>query len=532
MTKKAHGGPELADYVQAGYPCLFLRTVEPQVAEQQVRSALEELDMGGIQLGVWKATTGLVVKRADAPEQDDGRQAAMDLTDAFNYVEKSREPIVGVFHNLRQMIGQYQNIQCLIDATFAARIVGSCVVLIGPYIDLPPELKNIITIVDISLPSQEQLVEEFSKLIRAYEKEIILPKKKSERQELIVTAARAAIGLDRLGAENALALSMSTSERVDIQIIQKQKEQEVRKSDVLEFWPVDQTIGDVGGFDYYKTWWERRERVFSTEAREYGLPYPKGVLIVGPAGTGKSLAAKATAHYLKLPLLRLDMGRIFRSLVGESEAAARMALQVTEAVSPVVLWMDEAEKGLAGMAGSGELDSGVTSRVISTILTWRQETTAPVILVMTANNVTTIPAMVYRKGRLDEVWATDLPLEHERVAIFAIHIRKRGRDPEDYDLQSLASLTHEFTGAEIEGCIEDCMFTAFDEGEEFTNQHIIQSIRETVPQAIRDKEELVSIRTWARSRARSVSSGQPPEIEGEAKDKTRNVRKLHPNKKK
>jgi SpoVK/Ycf46/Vps4 family AAA+-type ATPase len=358
-------------------------------------------------------------------------------------------------------------------------------------------------------------------MVRAYEREITVPKNKSKRAELILEAARAAIGLDELGAESAMALSMATAEAIDIKIIQAQKEQEVRKSDVLEFFPVDETIEHIGGFDYFKEWLSRRSKGFSAEAREYGLPYPKGMLIVGPAGTGKSLTAKATAAFLKLPLLRLDMGKVFRSLVGESEAAIRMALQVAEAVSPVVLWMDEVEKGLAGMRGSGELDSGVTGRVVSTVLTWRQETKYPVMLVATANDVAALPAMVYRKGRLDEVWATDLPEEHEREEIFGIHIEKRGRDRDDYDLALLAARTDDFTGAEIEGCIEDAMFLAFDEDEEFETEHILKSISETVPQAKRDAEELIAIREWVATRARRVSSGSAPKVTGSK------VRKLH-----
>jgi ATP-dependent 26S proteasome regulatory subunit len=519
--------PVLADYIQSSYPCIFLRTVQPQVAEKNIIEALEELEMKSIDIGIWKATTGFMVKRADAGKNEDGRKVCDDLTDAILHVSErgSDNPIIGVFHNLRKLLDHYQNIQCIIDASMSARSSGSCIILVGPHLDLPPELKNIVTILEIPLPTQDQIVEQYTKLVRAYEKEISLPKNKNERKDLIIDAARAAIGLDELGAESAMALSMATAESIDIKVIQAQKEQEVKKSDVLEFFPVDGGIEDVGGFDYFKEWLTRRSRAFSKDAREYGLPYPKGMLIVGPAGTGKSLTAKATAAFLKLPLLRLDMGKVFRSLVGESEAAIRMALQVAEAVSPVVLWIDEVEKGMAGMRGSGELDSGVTGRVVSTVLTWRQETKYPVMLVATANDVASLPAMVYRKGRLDEVWATDLPEEHERAEIFGIHIRKRDRDPDDYNLTLLAQRTEEFTGAEIEGCIEDAMFLAFENDVEFETKHIIKSINETVPQALRDAEELNAIREWVASRARGVSSGSAPKKEGSK------VRKLHTKKK-
>ena len=219
----------------------------------------------------------------------------------------------------------------------------------------------------------------------------------------------------------------------------------------------------------------------------------------------------------------MDVGKIFRSLVGESESAMRLALQVVEAVSPAVLWIDELERGLAGMKGSGELDSGVTSRVVSTLLTWRQETKAPVFLVGTCNDVAALPSMVYRKGRLDEVWATDLPTEEEREEIFRIHLRKRKRDPDDFDCALLAVNSEEMVGAEIETCIEDAMFSAFDRGDEVSTSYILSAIRETVPQAQRDKEEVQAIREWVSTRARLVAGGN----KSKPKSMGSKVRKIH-----
>jgi SpoVK/Ycf46/Vps4 family AAA+-type ATPase len=185
----------------------------------------------------------------------------------------------------------------------------------------------------------------------------------------------------------------------------------------------------------------------------------------------------------------------------------------------------EMDKGLAGMRGSGELDSGVTSRVVSTILTWRQETRAPVVLAGTANDVATLPSMVYRKGRLDEVWATDLPTTPEREQIFSIHIRKRHRKPDNFNLKLLAKSSDRFVGAEIEGVIEDALFSAFDVGEEITTNHILRSIRDTIPQAERDAEEIKAIREWVSTRARLVGSGEIVEINGAKKVRQLNIKK-------
>jgi SpoVK/Ycf46/Vps4 family AAA+-type ATPase len=230
--------------------------------------------------------------------------------------------------------------------------------------------------------------------------------------------------------------------------------------------------------------------------------------------SGKSLCAKATAAFLKLPCLRLDMGRVARSLYGESEAALRLALQVAEAVAPVVMWIDEIDKGFAGISGSGNLDSGVTSRTIQTFLTWRQETRAAIFIAATANTVENLPSMVYRKGRFDEVWATDLPSKEERSEIFSIHLKKRGRDPKKFNLQSLAKETPDFVGAEIESCIEDAMFSAFDKGKEVDTDFVLGAIEDTVPQAKRDKVEIQKIQAWVQANARLVSGRDAEERQG------------------
>jgi SpoVK/Ycf46/Vps4 family AAA+-type ATPase len=502
---------------------LFLPTVEPEVAERRVRDALIEQGLEDMPFGTWKITTGLMLGGV-SPEIKPVKRVD-DLYEALVYVEASDKPVVLLVYNARHHIVEPQIQQALIDAILSARLKGSHIILIGSHLELPPELRPLVTWVDCPLPTRDAIIEQYRKIVQAYKKDIQLPKLKEEREALLRDAATAAVGMDMMGAENAIALSLASKECIDLSILQSQKEQEVRKSDVLEFVRVDESMDDVGGFSEFKIHLAARKAVFSEEARVYGLPYPKGYLIVGPAGSGKSLAAKAVAHYLKLPLLRLDMGRIFRSLMGESEAAIRLGLQVAEAVSPCVLWIDEIDKGFAGMAGSGELDSGVTARVVSTILTWRQETIYPVVLMATANNVATIPSMVYRKGRLDEVWATDLPTEAERDEIFRIHIRKRNRDPEAYNTAVLAARTENYVGAEIEGVLEDAMFKAFNQDMEFEDGHILESIRETVPQAQRDREEIAAIREWVKTRARHVSK------EGEARAQKAVVRPIRSKKK-
>jgi len=517
-------GPDLADYIQAGYPCIFLRTTEAYAVDDLIRAAVREQENSDrFSYGIWKSTTGLLIGGVDTPVEQ-MRSRDRDLIPALAYIETTSDHVIALY-NLRQFMENYQVIQQLQDTIIKIRLTGSHLVLVGPHLDLPPELSNLVTFVDVPLPSKEQIEKQYTDIIERYADDLDLPRKKEERMTLIRAAANSAVGLDLLGSESAIALSMARSRGIDLSLIQAQKEQQIRQSDVLEFIDVKDSMDDVGGFDVFKNWLIRRKRAFSEEAREYGLPYPKGMLVCGIAGTGKSLLCKATAKYLNLPCLRLDIGKIFKSLVGASEAAIREALKVAEAVSPCVLWLEELEKGLAGARGSGELDSGVTARVVSTILTWRQETTAPVVLVATANDVTSLPSMVYRSGRLDAVWASDIPNLTEREEIFKIHLRKRRRDPKKFNCSLLAERSKDFTGAEIESCIEDAMFSAFDEGEEVTTKHILVSIRDTIPQAQRDKEEIMVLREWVETRARKVSSGKQEQV------RKASVRRINPKKK-
>jgi SpoVK/Ycf46/Vps4 family AAA+-type ATPase len=288
----------------------------------------------------------------------------------------------------------------------------------------------------------------------------------------------------------------------------------VKKSGLLEIAEPDQRgLDAVGGLNVLKAWIMKRKRSYTPAAEAYLLPPPKGVLIVGVPGTGKSLSAKAIGTALGVPTLRLDIGALFNSLVGESESRTRAALNLAEALAPCVVWIDEVDKGLAGASGSGAGDSGVTKRVFGTIITWMQERKRPVFLVATANDVTNLPPEFLR--RWDEIFAVDLPTEEERAAIFYIHLQKRKRMPlaqrfniaTDTRASLAITATEEFTGSEIEKVIEAAMYDAFDEdGREFTIDDIISAARRTTPLAQTAKEKIDAIRDWAKTRATWASS--------------------------
>lgn len=519
---------KLSDYLKASYPCLFLCTAEPGAAEMAVYSALRELDLD-MRVGVWSVTRGLLISD-HVPEPGTETHANMqecrdgdDFLDALDYLatnpaQSNQTPLIVIFYNIRHYLTSPQAVQKVIDTISAVEESASHLIFAGAHIELPIELQSMVTWVDIPLPSQEDLEAEIRKLTAAYKNDIDLPKAENEQNTQISLCARAAAGLDILSAKNAFALSISKNRALDVETIQAQKQAEIRKSDVLEFFPWDENMKNVGGFSEYKAWIERRKSVFSRKARDYGLPYPKGVLLTGVAGSGKSLSAKSTASFLELPLLRLDMGRVFRSLVGSSEEAMRVALKTAEGVAPAVLWCDEIEKALAGSRSSGDLDSGVTSRVISTFLTWRQETKAPVFVVGTANSIEGLEGMVLR--RFDAIWAVDLPSESVRKEIFEIHLIKRGRDPKEFDTSLLASSSDGFVGSEIEQAVEDGMFYGFFDNREFTTQDILASIKDTIPQSVRNKEEIESLRNWMEGRARLVDKPNGKKKNGKGKVRT------------
>jgi SpoVK/Ycf46/Vps4 family AAA+-type ATPase len=270
------------------------------------------------------------------------------------------------------------------------------------------------------------------------------------------------------------------------------------------------SLDDIGGLEQLKEWLGRRAGAFSAAARSYGLPAPKGLLIVGIPGTGKSLTAKATAGAFGLPLLRLDMGRVFGGIVGQSEANLRAVIQTAEAIAPCVLWIDEIEKGFSGSQGSGNTDGGTSSRVFGSFLSWMQEKQKPVFVVATANDVSKLPPEFLRKGRFDELFFVDLPDSKERAAIWDIVIAKYGRKPTDFDPVVLARACEQFTGAEIEAAFVDALHEAFAEGKEpGERKHILHAICNTVPLANLMDGQIAALRHWSRGRARPAGNDVP-----------------------
>jgi SpoVK/Ycf46/Vps4 family AAA+-type ATPase len=380
------------------------------------------------------------------------------------------------------------------------------VVLLSPVLHLPAELEKEVTVVDWDLPSLLELDGLLNRVVRSVEGEPGLNVDLTPAQREAVL--KAALGMTLDEAENVFAKCLVEKKGFDVDLIVAEKEQVIRKSGVLEYFHWSEGVQDVGGLEKLKEWLSERADAFTEKARAFGLPAPKGLLLLGVQGCGKSLMAKAVACEWKLPLLRLDMGRIFAGLVGASEENARKAVKVAEAVAPCVLWLDEIEKGLSGTRSSGELDAGVTSRVFGTLTTWLQEKTAPVFVVATANDITQLPPELLRKGRFDEIFFVDLPSEEERREILSIHLRRRKRDPAAFDLQALADKSEGFSGAEIEQAVIAALHRAFRQDRQMTTEDILAAMGDTIPLVVTMEEEIESLREWARLRARPASPGE------------------------
>ena len=332
----------------------------------------------------------------------------------------------------------------------------------------------------------------------------------------------AALGLTIMEAELAFSkaiIKFNALDREAIPYIIAEKESIIKKTGLLEYYHSSTKLNDVGGLENLKTWISKREKSFTQEAKEFGVETPKGIMLLGVPGCGKSLTSKAVAKAWNYPLLRFDIGKVFGGIVGESEQNVRRALDIAKAIAPCVLWIDEIEKGLSGVQSSGQTDGGTTSRVFGTLLTWMQEKKEPVFVIATANNIKELPPELMRKGRFDEVFFVDLPSAEERSKIFKIHIESRKRKIENFNLDELSRETKGFSGSEIEECVKEGLQTAFSEGRDLSQEDIIKAAKATVPLSITMGEGLRKLREWAKFRARQASDGVVEDIDVEKGNK-------------
>ncbi|GAA3260942.1 AAA family ATPase [Dactylosporangium siamense] len=369
-----------------------------------------------------------------------------------------------------------------------------------PVREIPPELVDEAAVIDLALPDLTTLRSKLDVLIKDSQIDNQLTAMGRSR------LAQAALGLTSNQAERAFAKTVVRGGVLNedgIKAVVEEKKAVIRESQALQFYPVEETPDDVGGLEVLKHWLTLRQRAFGDDAQAYGLPAPKGVALIGIPGTGKSLTAKMIASHWRMPLLRLDVGALFGSLVGESEERVRRALGLAETVAPCVLWIDELDKAMA----AGGNDGGTSQRVYGTILTWMQEKQAPVFVVATANDVSALPPEVLRRGRFDQIFFLDLPTDAERREILTLHLRKRGREPRHFDIAELSRVADGYVGAELEQAVIDAMYHAFsDDQREVETSDIVDAIEGMVPLSRSQREAIERLRSWLRDgRAKSAS---------------------------
>ncbi|OPY36502.1 MAG: Proteasome-activating nucleotidase [Methanoregula sp. PtaU1.Bin051] len=375
------------------------------------------------------------------------------------------------------------------------------IVIVTSSVKIPDEIRDDAVIVHLPPPSAADLSRELDALVQTCNVPCTLSK--NGREKLIQAALGMTLNSARRSFSKAIVMHGSIDDR-DIDSVVGEKKDILSQTDALEFYSLTESADNVGGLSVLKEWLGLRERAFTDEARRYGLPAPKGIALIGIPGTGKSLTAKMIADLWHIPLLRLDVGALFGSLVGESEERTRRALTLAETIAPCIIWVDELEKAFS--FGTG--DSGTSQRVFAHLLTWMQEKTAPCFVVATANDISALPTELLRKGRFDEIFFLDLPSFDERKEIFSVHLKKRTCIPSEFDLDRLATETEGYVGAEIEQTITDAMYIAFnDKMRAVTTEDISRCIKTQVPISISQRETVTSLREWlAQGRAISASS--------------------------
>jgi len=479
-------------YARAGYAGLFLCTAEEVRAEAEVKAAAEEL---GRNVHVWSITTGM----ADTGNGSIDR--CTEPVEALESIESLHSDSIVVLRDFGPLLEDRDPllIRTTREILAHARSAGKLIVLIGIWKPLPPELEREITRIDFRLPDKSQL----ATVLDAITESAKLPLIGEPNRDPILEAAG---GLTTMEAENAFALSVVETGDIEASIVAREKANALRSGGLLEVIDTPATLDDIGGLTALKDWLLQRREAFSQRARDYGLPIPKGMLVLGVPGTGKSLTAKATSSVFGIPLLKLDAGKLFGGLVGQSEANLRSVIQTAEAISPCVLWIDEIEKGFGGMGGSSSsTDGGTSGRVFGTMLNWLQDKTKPVFVVATANDVSKLPPEMLRKGRWDELWFVDLPNTRERSDIWDIVIEKYGREKVVYDSVVLSRASELHTGAEIEAAFVEALHRAFTEDREPTELDLGEVLSSSVPLATTMSEEIERLRHWAKTRARHAT---------------------------
>ncbi|MDX2065002.1 MAG: AAA family ATPase [Fimbriimonadaceae bacterium] len=491
---------EIEVLIRAKYPILYIVSWEERRVEESVQRVSQSLSRT---LHTWTVTQGLrpPISRPGLNAPRAGGTLPGEL-EVLAQIHEAPEYTAFLLRDFHPYLKDYRVVRLLRDLALRLRGRTQTLILSGPVLTLPSDLEKDVTVIDFPLPTAEEIDETLTRVQAAVrENASITAEVPPDLRERLVKSAQ---GLTQDEIESTFARSLVEKRAFDVDVVLEEKKQIIRKSGLLEYYEPDSALKDVGGLEELKEWLGQRSQSFTDKARAFGIPAPKGILLLGVQGCGKSLTAKAVAALWNLPLLKLDVGRIFGSLVGQSEENIRKAIRVAESVAPCILWADELEKGFAGASG-GVSDSGTTARVFGTFLTWMSEKKSAVFMIATANDVTSLPPEMLRKGRFDEIFFVDLPDRAEREEIFRIHLAKRNRDPGQFDLVKLADVTDGFSGAEIEQVVVGALHLAFFADRELGQEDLVAESDAVVPLSEMMREDISELRDWAKLRTRPAS---------------------------
>nr|YP_010517148.1 subunit 4 of 26S proteasome [Haslea karadagensis]UXN44930.1 subunit 4 of 26S proteasome [Haslea karadagensis]UXN45061.1 subunit 4 of 26S proteasome [Haslea karadagensis]UXN45191.1 subunit 4 of 26S proteasome [Haslea karadagensis] len=486
---------ELALFLKARYPIIYINTIEEDRVEYVIRKNVKTNLNRSIYS--WDFVDGYTNNPNNEGFARKNPLQALELVERL----KAETPALFLLKDFNRFLSDLSVSRKLRNISRVLKLQPKTIIIIGSDLTIPKELQDLITVLQFELPSEQEISEELTRLVNSLNIKI--------DSQLFENLVRACQGLSLERIRRVLSKIIATYKTINnnsINILLSEKKQIISQTEILEYISVEEKIINLGGLQNLKEWLKKRKTAFTIQASNYGLPTPRGLLLVGIQGTGKSLTAKSIANEWQLPLLKLDVGKLFGGIVGESESRLRQMINVAEAVSPCILWIDEIDKAFNNTENSG--DSGTSNRVLGTFVSWLSEKTKPVFVIATANNIELLPLEIIRKGRFDEIFFLDLPQREEREEIFKIHLKEfRSNSWESFDYSKLARLSESFSGAEIRQSIIEGMYQAFYEKREFTTDDICLALDESIPLAHLESEQMTKLKNWATSgRIRLASS--------------------------
>nr|YP_009686322.1 hypothetical protein [Halamphora calidilacuna]QDR25054.1 hypothetical protein [Halamphora calidilacuna] len=486
---------ELALFLKARYPIIYINTIEEDRVEYVIRKNIKTNLNRSIYS--WDFVDGYTNNPNNEGFAKRNPLQALELVERLN----AETPALFLLKDFNRFLTDLSISRKLRNISRILKLQPKTIIIIGSDLTIPKELQDLITVIQFQLPLEEEISQELNRLINSLNIKV--------DSQLFENLTRACQGLSLERIRRVLSKIIATYKTIDndsIAVLLSEKKQIISQTEILEYSSVNEQITNLGGLENLKDWLKKRKTAFGLQAFNYGLPTPRGLLLIGIQGTGKSLTAKAIANDWQLPLLKLDVGKLFGGIVGESESRLRQMINVAETISPCILWIDEIDKAFSNSDNRG--DSGTSNRVLATFISWLSEKTKPVFVIATANNIDLLPIEIIRKGRFDEIFFLDLPEKEEREEIFKIHLQTfRPKSWKSFDYNKLAQASESFSGAEIRQSIIEGMYHAFYEKREFTTEDICMALKELIPLAHLESDQMIRLQQWASSgRIRSASS--------------------------